>query len=178
MRSMPVSIFRCTFAAGPVGGRRLLDVAQAGDRGDGEGEAVLEEERDLAGPDAAHHEDGVLDPEAPEGDALLDEGDPEGVGLRGEAAGDGLEAVAVRVRLEDRHDPGRGREGLHRGQVVAEAAQAHDRVRRPEPGLLGVERCVEVQRPYGRRFAFSVPEYPPPCQVPSRVSPSIFTSTS
>jgi hypothetical protein len=142
----------------PVGGRRVLDVAQAGEGRDREGEAVLEEEGDLPGPDPAHHEDRVLDPEAAKGDALLDERDPERVGLRGEAAGDRLEAVAVGVGLEDRHHPGRRGAGLHRGQVGAETAQAHDRVRRPEPGLLGVERGVEVQQSYGRRFAFSVPE--------------------
>jgi hypothetical protein len=101
---------------------------------------VLQEQGDLARPDAAHHEDRVLESEAAQRDPLLDEGHPKTVRLRGEAPGHRLEAVSVGVRLQDHHDPGRGDVGPDRGQVVAQPRLAHDRVRRAKPRVLGVER--------------------------------------
>ena len=82
---------------------------------------------------------------------------PNGVRLRGEAARDGLEPVAVGVRLEHGHDASGRHVRLDRGQVLAQAREAHDRIGRSQPGLVRVERCVLFQD-YGRRFAFSVPE--------------------
>jgi hypothetical protein len=140
----------------PARGRRRLDVMQAGEGRHGEREAVVEEERDLAGPGPAHDEDGVLDPQLPERDPLLDEGDPEGVGLRSEATRDRLEPVAVGVGLEDRHDPGRC-DGVAftaarfvRSRPGSRPRTSAGRASSGSSGASGPKR-------YGRRFALSVP---------------------
>ena len=121
------------------GGRGLVHVAQPSQGGDRQRQPVLEEERDLARPGPAGHQDRLLDPEAPQHDAFLDERDTEGVRLRGEAACDGLEPVAVGVRLEHGHDPGGRHVRLDRGQVLAQAREAHDGIRRAQACLLGID---------------------------------------
>ena len=111
MRSIPVSILRCARATLPAAAAASSTSWSRAIDGTVIGEVVVEEERDLARPGAAHHEDRLRDPEPAQRDALLDEGHGEGVRLRREAAGDGLEAVAVGVRLEDRHDLRAARRG-------------------------------------------------------------------
>jgi hypothetical protein len=107
---------------------------------------VLEEERDLARPDPAHHQDRVLDAERPQHDALFDERHAEGVGLGREAAGYRLEPVAVGIGLEDGHHLRRADVRLDGRQVRAELGQADDDVRGPKPCLLRVDRRQEVHR--------------------------------
>ena len=125
---------------------RLLDVGEPRERGHREGEPVLEEQRDLPGPDPAHHQDRVLDAERPQRDALLHERHAEGVGLRREAAGHRLEAVAVGVGLEDGHDLRSADVGLDGREVRAEPRQADGGVGGPESRLVGVDRRQEVHR--------------------------------
>ena len=102
-------------------------------------------------------------PEAPQHDAFFDESDAEGVRLRGEAACDGLEPVAVGVRLEHGHDPSGRHVRLDRGQVLAQTRQAHDGIRRAEACLFGIDPASWVHAPgarrsYGRRVPLSAPE--------------------
>ncbi len=129
------------------GGRGLLHVTQAGEGRDGQRQPVLEEERDLARPGPAGHQDRLLDPEAPQHDAFLDERHPDGVRLWGEAARDGLEAVAVGVGLEHGHDAGGRHVRPDRGQVLAQARETHDGIRRAEACLLGIDHRDGVHAP-------------------------------
>ena len=107
------------------GGGGFVDEAEFFDGGGGEGELVLEEEGDLFFADAAEDEDGGGDAGVAEGDAFFEEGDAEAVGaVLHEVMGDGEEAVAVGVGLDDGHDLGAVDVGADGGEVAGEGVEA------------------------------------------------------
>ena len=109
--------------AGRAGGGRLFNVAEPSEGGHGQGEAMVEKERDLPRPYSAEHQHGVRMPSRRSAIPSSTRATPK-ASAAGRGASHRLEAVAVRVGLQDRHDPGGGDVLLHRAEVVAEARAA------------------------------------------------------
>src|SRR5262249_44609480 len=113
MRSIPVSILRCTRATTPRS-RAASSIC----RSLSIGEAVTQKDGDLVPKDPTHDEDRRCYARAAKRDRLLEEGDAERRRAEpNQVARDVDETMAIRVGLEDRHDRGR-RDGAPDRAVV------------------------------------------------------------
>ncbi len=116
---------------------RLVHLLELVDGRRGQGEAVLQEHRDLVAEDAAHDQDGQGEPRLAQGHRLFQEGHAQRARAEaGQVPGHRHEPVTVGVGLHDGHHRGRSHRRPDRAEVLREAIQADLDDRRPQRALI------------------------------------------